>query len=163
MLEVRSTPGDIEDKAIEAVADNWRAVGLTVETLGVPVQRQTDVEWRATRPGFELTRRNTRLFDLNSYHSRETPRPESRYIGRNTPRYVNPELDSLIDQYYLTVPFDERIEIVGQILCIMSDQLSIMGLFYDTEPAFIANRLVNVRAKPPGSTSTWNVQAWDLR
>lgn len=162
LVEARATPGDLYDKTLEVLRDQWQQAGVAAEIISIPHQRQTDQEWRATRPGFELTRRGTDLGQLESFHSRNTPLPETRYSGGNVPRYANPEFDALIDRYFVTVPIAERTRVVGQIMRHISDQLNMMHLFYDGEPALIGHRLVNVRARGTESTQTWNVHQWDV-
>ena len=107
-------------------------------------------------------RRGTGLENLSSYHSRETQLPENRFTGANIPRYMNSEFDGLLEVYFASIPRPERAGALGQIMRHMSEQLNIMTLFYDTEPALISRKLVNVTARPVGSTQGWNVHLWDL-
>jgi peptide/nickel transport system substrate-binding protein len=160
-LELRTTGGDVIGKAGEVVADQWRKVGIRVQTIAAG-QRSRDHEWRALRPGFETMRRGTGLENLSSYHSRQVQLPENRFTGQNIPRYMNAEFDSLLDRYFATIPKGERTQVLGQIMRHMSEQLNIMTLFYDTEPALVSRKLVNVTARPVGSTQGWNVHLWDL-
>jgi peptide/nickel transport system substrate-binding protein len=161
-IELRTMTGDVVGKAGEVVADQWRKNGVRVQTTVVTAQRTRDREWRSLRPGFETMRRGTGLENLSSYHSREIPLPETRFLGANIPRYGNPEFDGLLERYFATIPRAERAEVLAQVMRHMSEQLNIMTLFYDTEPALISRRLVNVTARPVGSTQGWNVHLWDV-
>jgi hypothetical protein len=52
---------------------------------------------------------------------------------------------------------------LGQIVHQQTDQLTLMGLFYNTEPGPISHRLKNVT--PPTTSEAshiWNVQDWDV-
>ena len=162
-VEIRATPGDLYDKIMESVRDNWQSVGVATETVSIPRQRQSDLDYRANRPGFELTRRGTNLTNLSSFHGRETPTAESRWIGSNVPRYQNAELDALIDRYFVTVPIPDRTQVAGQIMRHISDQLNMMHIFYDSEPALISNRVLEARGRGSESTQTWNIHLWDVR
>jgi peptide/nickel transport system substrate-binding protein len=162
-VEIRSTPGEIYDLILQSVATYWQQAGVATDTLAIPRQRQRDREWRATRPGFEMTRRGTNLSNLESFHSRQTELPENNFLGSNVPRYRNPEFDTLVDRYFVTVPLPERTEVVAEIMQHISSQLNMMELFYDGEPALIANRLANVRGRASESTQTWNVHLWDVK
>lgn len=53
--------------------------------------------------------------------------------------------------------------VLAQIINHMTDQLNIMGLFYDTEVVAYSNRLRNISptAKEAGSATTWNAHQWD--
>jgi peptide/nickel transport system substrate-binding protein len=162
-VEARTTPGDLYDKILEAVRDNWQVAGVAAEIISIPRQRQSDLEYRATRPGLELTRRGTNLTNLSSFHGRQTPLAETRWIGSNVPRYQNGEFDALIDKYFVTVAIPERTQVVGQIMRHISEQLNMMHIFYDSEPALISNRIVEAHGRGSESTQTWNVHLWDVR
>ena len=54
----------------------------------------------------------------------------------------------------------DRIEIAGQIAQHMTDQLSIMTLFYDPGIGFVRNRLLNVPQL--GDEPPWNAYEWDV-
>lgn len=162
-VELRATPGDLYDEIILTVADYWQRTGVGAETLLIPRQRQRDREWRATRPGFEMTRRGTNLSNLDSFYSHRTELPETDWVGSNISRYRNPELDGLIERFFTTVPLMERTRAVGQVINHITTNLPMMDLMYDGEPSLIANRLVNVRARANESTQTWNLHLWDVR
>jgi hypothetical protein len=72
---------------------------------------------------------------------------------------MNPEFDALIDQYLTTLPHEPRMQLLGQIVGHMSDQLNVMGLFYDLRTTLVSNRLQNSGVAVP----TWNVHEWELR
>jgi len=161
-VEIRATPGDLYDEIILAVADYWQRAGVGAETLMIPRQRQSDREWRATRPGFEMTRRGTYLSALDSFYSHRTELAETNWVGSNIPRYRSSEFDALLERLFTTVPIAERTRVVGQVINHISTNLTMMDLMYDGEPSLIANRLVNVRARANESTQTWNVHLWDV-
>ncbi len=78
-------------------------------------------------------------------------------MGRNHSRFMNPEHDALIDRFFVTIPKDERLDILRQIVHIQTAQLSAMGLFYNTSPIMVAGRLQNV-----DRASTHNAHEWDV-
>lgn len=162
-VELRTSPQDVWVKTAEAVADQWRKQGLEVRTLAVPPAQARDLEYRATRPGFDFSRRGTGMENLTMFQTKELPLPDKRYVGKNVSNYSNPEMDSLVDRYFATVPPRERVQVQAQIMLHMSEQLPIMMLFYDTEPSLVSNRLVNYGGKPAQSTGAWNVHLWDIR
>jgi peptide/nickel transport system substrate-binding protein len=150
---------DTSVRALFPIADYWQRVGVGVETLIVPEQRQADREYRAARPGFDVPRSPK---DLARHHSREIPLPENQFRGNNRARYGNPELDGWIDAYFTTIPWAERTAVLRQIVRHMTDQVTVIGLFFDVTPAMMANSLVNVRAGP-GGAEMWNAHEWDAR
>ena len=85
-----------------------------------------------------------------------------RYTNKS--RYMNPEYDGLIDKYFATIPFQERVAVLGQIVHHTTDNLIVMGLFYDVEPQAVANHLLNVEMrKAELSSPIGNVHEWDLK
>jgi hypothetical protein len=78
-------------------------------------------------------------------------------------RYRSSELDALIDRFFVTVPRQERTQVLGQIVHHMTDQAIPVGLFYNVAPVMIGNRLQNVTAGGPSSGPAWNANEWDIR
>ena len=69
------------------MADHWRQVGIGVDTLMIPLQRNSDREYRQTRPAFEVVGQPDDIYRL---HSNQIPLPETRFVGGNRARYRNP-------------------------------------------------------------------------
>jgi peptide/nickel transport system substrate-binding protein len=152
---------DYQVKALSAVSDYWRRVGVTVEEIVIPNQRVGDRELRHARPGFEtLGLGNDPDYFLN-FHSSRTPLPQNNFVGTNRSRYMNAEFDALIDQYFQTIPWSQRMEVLRGIVHHATDQLPFNALFYATSSTLIGNRLKNVGGRGPNSTEAWNGEQWD--
>jgi hypothetical protein len=132
-----------------------------VTTNVVPNQRVTDREYRSTRPAFELL--STSGVNFASFHSSQAPVPQNNFTGNNRSRYRSPELDALIDRYFVTIPISERMDVLGQIVRHETEQVVGMGVFHSTTHMFVGNRLVNVHARGANATEAWNAQDWDVR
>jgi peptide/nickel transport system substrate-binding protein len=159
-LEVRATTSPaIHTKSLFPVADYWQRLGLAIDPVVIPVQRARDLEYRTQQPTFEVMRHPNGPNNAERLHSNEAPLPETRYSGRNRSRYMNPEFDALIDRYVATIPAAPRLQLFGQIVHHVSDQLNAMGLFYDLRTTLVSNRLQNVPAQHP----TWNIHLWDVK
>jgi hypothetical protein len=52
---------------------------------------------------------------------------------------------------------------MGQIVRHISDQVVIMGIFYNVSPTLLSTRLINVGAAGQGATQAWNAHEWDVR
>ncbi len=155
----------VDVKTLLAVDDYWQRVGVETETILVPSQRMQDREYRSNSPGFQLFQNPNDIPGLLNLHSSRVPLRENEYraIG-NHARYMNPELDAMIDRFYATVPRQDRIQVLGQIVQHVALQLPVMGLFYSSEPTLIGNRLLNVSArKVPDSIQSWNANEWDVK
>ncbi len=155
---------DIHLKAFYPVADSWQRVGVTVDQQVLPQQRAQDREYRAQFPNFLLWRQPNNIASLARYHGSSTPLPENNFVGTNNARYQNPEWDAIIDRYFSTIPKADRVAVLGQAVKHMTENLNVMGLYYDTEPSFIANRLRKVDVvKADGQVMSWNAHEWEVR
>ena len=160
-IEIRAagTQGDSSNKGMFVVADFWKRLGLTVETTQIPNQRRNDLEYRATHPGFTIQRQPGGEEGMQRYHSREAPVPENNFVGDNKGRYMNPELDALLDRYFVTIARGERVQLGSQIVQHMTGQVTPLGLFYDANAVVIGKRLENIIAVQVG----WNSHEWAVK
>src|SRR5207302_10092442 len=124
---------DVQQKALLSIADSLKGVGMVSEIEILTPQRVDDRGYRATRPGFELTRTANELSSyLTRNHGSQTPLPEDNFRRyTNKSRYMNAEYDGLIDKYFSTIPWQPRVEALGQIVRHTTENLIVLGLFYD--------------------------------
>jgi peptide/nickel transport system substrate-binding protein len=157
-LEIRAagTAGDSSNKGMLVIADYWKRIGLASETVQIPNQRRRDVEYRATFPAFTIQRQPNGEEGMLRYHSREAAVPENNWFGDNKARYVNPEMDSLLDRYFVTIARAERAQIGRQIVQHMTTQVVPLPLFYDANAVVLGKRLSNVIPAQVG----WNAHEW---
>ncbi|HZT06543.1 MAG TPA: peptide ABC transporter substrate-binding protein [Chloroflexota bacterium] len=159
-LEMRTYGAKVSDQASVAVADAWSQMGIRTEPVIVSPQRYlNDLEYMATFPSFLMYRQPNSVNDLQRSLIANTPTPEKKYVGSNYARYQNPEFNDLIDRMFVTVPRAERVEILGQIMAHISDQLNMMGLFYDADISMINKRLRNANVTERGM---WNISQLDV-
>lgn len=161
-VELRTVTVDLNQKVILTVADHWARIGIPTEPVVIPPQRVGDQEYVATFPGFLLYRNPNDVGGFSALHGSKTRLPENGFRGSNNNRYMNPEFDARLDRYLQTIPKPERTSIIGDIIYHIADQVTLMGLFYDSEPTMIGNRLRNVAARHVRSTQAWNAYEWDL-
>lgn len=161
-LELRTYGIKVSDQATVIVAEAWTRFGAATEPLIVPPQRITDREYMATFPSFLMYRQpnSASARDISRLRGSLAPVADNRYVGSNYARYVNPEFDSLIDRYLTTIPKPERLQVLRQFVRHISENLNLMGLFYDAELSFQNNRLRGITAK---ETRLWNIHLWDTR
>jgi peptide/nickel transport system substrate-binding protein len=165
-LELRTDPGETEQKAGLSVSDQWQHLGVGVETVVIPTQRLRDLEYMFTFPAFHLRGHSGRIrVGLPPYHSKEAPLPENRFQGSDRGRYTSPELDTLIDRYFVTIPPQERNQILQRIVHHITEQLPVLSLFYSPQFAVIAGRVENMQpARASGSAAkTWDSHLWDVK
>ena len=164
-VELRTVPQNtVYEKGVLAVADYWQQAGVGVDAQVIAVQRARDREFRATFPAFEILGTPNDVVGALNLHSVKARLPENDFVGSNYPRYMNPEYDAIVDRYLVTIPKAERIQVLGQMIRHVADQVLAMGLFHDTTPFAIGSRLQNVApGRAAGTSEAWNVAEWDVR
>jgi peptide/nickel transport system substrate-binding protein len=165
-LEFRTITADINQKTLLAITDYWQRIGVAVDPVVVPTQRQSDLPYRATFPAYDLLRGNTSIENFNNLHSSGSRLPENQFRGgsggTNYPRYMNPQFDALIDRFYATISRPERMRVAGQIVQHMTEQVLVTGIFYDLSPAFVSNRLKGLSPMGGDQSLPWNAHLWDV-
>jgi peptide/nickel transport system substrate-binding protein len=159
-VEVRTTAHDLREKLIHVLADYWQKVGVANEAVIIPRQRAQDREYRATTLGFDF-RFNPP--DVTRYHSTQIPLPDNNFRGNNSARYRNAELDALLDKYVVTIPRQERTQVLAQVIKHMTEQLVVVPLFHDAEPMFVGSRVLNITARRGDAYPGWNAHEWDVK
>ncbi len=162
-VELRATAGDLNQKTMFGIASYWQRLGLAPETVAIPPQRARDLEYRSTFPGFAVQRQGGELSFMENFHSSQARTPENRFAGNNNTRYVNPEMDAIIDRYLRTIPEDERMAVAREGVRHITENVVEFPLYYDTQPALISNKLVNVYAAHGNTQTAWNAHEWDVK
>jgi peptide/nickel transport system substrate-binding protein len=166
-VELRTGPNEQAAKPGAAVADYWQRSGVATNYYRMAVQQQQESEYRSTFPAFSVFNQGIDVPNLFSLHSSRAPLPENRFRvpgGQgNVGRYMNPELDALIDRYFMTVPMAERTQALEQVLLHVAEQLPVMGIYYNPRPEAIADRLIGASRERTGGSLTWNAKDWDVR
>jgi peptide/nickel transport system substrate-binding protein len=162
-VELRTTAdNDIHRATVLPIADGWQRMGVGVETNIIPIQRQRDREYRANSPAFEMLQQGNDFPSLATHHSREIPLAQNDYTGRSKNRYRNAEFDALIERFYVTIPRTERTQVLSEIVHHVTDQLTMMGLYYLASPTLMRSGLRNADAGGDRATQAWNAHEWDL-
>ncbi|MPZ14209.1 MAG: hypothetical protein GEU73_07250 [Chloroflexi bacterium] len=162
LFRYTSVGGGAEEQAALYLADSWQRVGVRTE---LDIRANLEREDRALRSGFTdgtgtfMMSQPERLIWL---HSNSIPTPENRFRGNNRARYANPELDALIDRFFATIPPQERVELMGQIAHIVTDQVTQIVAYHTVHVALINNRVQNVTPRT-GLAQTWDSHLWDIQ
>jgi peptide/nickel transport system substrate-binding protein len=167
-VEIRTGSQDYQSKPLFAIADYWQQLGLTVDRVVMAEQRSRDLEYRATYPGFELVQGSASMLRLSNLHSGGASLPETNWrwagTGKNYARYINPQMDALVDRFFVTIPRPERMDIARQIFHQLTDQVIWLGIYYNSQPVMLSNRIQNVAdRKTAEGLPGWNSQQWELR
>jgi peptide/nickel transport system substrate-binding protein len=160
-VQVQADPGGPEEQAALFLANSWERLGVKSS----PQVGPRDREFRANRPAFEIGSHSFAMAQprrLTWFLSREIPTAENRYRGSNFMRYANPELDALVDRFFVTIPEPGRIELLKQIAHLVTDQAVFINLYHPVFPALVSNRVQDFTPRTVYA-QTWDAQLWDIR
>src|SRR5205823_14942451 len=104
-VEVRATVTVINQKSMLSVADYWQRIGVGVDPVVIPLQRQGELEYMVTFGGFLLLGAPRDLTGFQNYHGSRAALPERNFAGINRGRYMSPDYDALQDKYFMPIPF----------------------------------------------------------
>ena len=165
-IELRTLEGfDVHPKTLFPVADAWQRLGVATETMTVSRAQVNDQRFRATFSGFELTRNPNDIGRLAIFYGSQARILERNYVGGNYMNLRDAEWDRLLDRLFSTIPYGERTAVLGDIVHRITDEVLMLGLFYDIEPVLIGGRMQNMTARNSSvrSPEAWNAQEWDAR
>jgi ABC-type transport system substrate-binding protein len=159
-IEFRTTAEqDVQVRLLAVMADNFREAGLDIKQVAIPQNRTSDRLYRVTNPGLEVLSGGLGpAFFIGWMHSTKVPTAENGYTAGNYPRYASREWDALIERYAVTIPLDQRLQVMTELIKFLQDNLMDVGIIYSTHPQFAGKR-VNV----PQAYALWSPEGWDVR
>lgn len=141
-----------------SVQTAWQRAGVDVQLDVLSVSRARDLRVRALFPAFFLLSKGV-LRSPETYFTRSAiPLPENNFAGGNAARYGSAEIDALIERYSRTIPFGERMAVLGELVSHQTDQVMMLPLFFQGG-AFV---LGSARVKNVLAGQVWNVHQWEL-
>ncbi len=162
-IQIMATQDDANAKPQFAVLDNWKTIGITPDAEIVTNQRQRDLAYRSNFRNFSLQAGIGYGPDgMNALLSKEARTPERNYFGGNYIRWMNPETDTLVERYFTTIPFDQRMQVLGQLVRFSTDKLLWMPLYWRVLPSLTDNRVTELSAVGQGQ-QWWNAHLSDLK
>jgi peptide/nickel transport system substrate-binding protein len=141
-----------------AVQTHWQRIGVDVQLDILPTPRATDLRARSLFPSFILLSKGV-LGGPESYFTQKAiPLPENNFAGGNAARYGSAEIDGFVERYARTIPFPERMAVLGDMVHLQTDQVTMLPLFFQGG-AFI---LGSARVKNVLPGEVWNAHTWEL-
>ena len=158
-IQIRSNGEPITQTGIVPIASMWTQLGIATDPDVLSTQRLNDREYLATYPYFRLMRQGATAISLANFHTSAIPTAETHYVGINYARYSNPDLDGLIDKTLSEITYSQRIQDYRDAVGLMSQNLSMLGQFYDLSFVAKSARLTDVTAS---ETAFWGIQKWGV-
>lgn len=162
-VQIMATQDDANAKPQAAVLDMWKQIGITPDLEAVTQQRQRDLEYRANFRSFSLQSGVGFGPDgVNALLTREMRTAEKNYIGGNYLRFSSPDMDVLVDRYFTTIPFNDRMQVLGQIIGFATDQVLWQPLYLRVLGTLVNNRISGVTPIGQGN-QWWNAHLWEVK
>ena len=148
----------------DLIAADLNAIGVQTSEVGVPTTNR-DNEYRATFPGLWTAATPIDVpGSLARFTSDQCPRASDRFSLSNLGCWSNREYDGLAQ--VVTTSLDERAreDAELQALRVLTQDVGIIAMSYNTENIPVRRGLVGPRARwPAQSGTTWNVHEWEWR
>jgi peptide/nickel transport system substrate-binding protein len=127
-----SSQGANVERAINVIADDWKAVGAEVELYVIPIALASDREHRSRLPGAGFTGGvGFDAFTTDRMHSKFITSPANRWTASNRGGYSNPRVDAVLDRMVVTIDPAQRIQLHQELLREQGADLAVMPLYWD--------------------------------
>ena len=159
-LEIWARSGSGNERMITTVADGWKAIGVAMTIYVIPTALRGNPEIEATRPGYLIINPSGRAYlDNDLMHSREIPTAATRWRGNNYGGYVNPRVDTLLDQLHTTIDPRQRLPLEQQLVGELMSDAAMLPLYWQVVPVLL---LAGVKGpRPKYKSPTANMFEWD--
>jgi peptide/nickel transport system substrate-binding protein len=161
-VDLREGQGADTEAEGAIVAADLGKIGMQVAIELIPQSRIRDLEYRASFPGMasgSLPVGLPRALDFGS--SAQCANAERRYAGVNRGCWTNPEFDRMYDTVTTALDPAARADALIRALRIVTEEVGVIGLAYQTQAFAVRNGLVGpVSRWPSQSGSTWNIHEW---
>jgi peptide/nickel transport system substrate-binding protein len=161
-LDVRTTASSDNETEMSIIAADLGKLGMQTTQTVVPQSRIRDNEYRVTFPGLNTTAQSIDVpGTLLVAVSEQCASVERRYIGSNRGCWKNPEFDRLYQAASTSLDPAERENAVVGALRVLTEDVGIIGLSYNTENVAVRRGLVGPGPRWPSQVgNTWNVHQW---
>lgn len=163
-MEIMTTSGNRTRELVQQVLQSqWKAVGVDVRIRNQPArvffgQTVTQREFSAMAMFAWISAPEN--VPRTTLHSTHIPTKENNYTGQNYTGYVNPEMDSLIDQVEVELDRNKRKSIWADIQRIYATDLPALPLYFRADAFILPKWLKGVRPTGHQYPSTLEIETW---
>jgi peptide/nickel transport system substrate-binding protein len=150
-VEMRGAP--IYAREVAIAADYWRQAGVDVTEVIPNAVRSREPEYRSTFPGVDTNDRGSGDTVFVTFDGRSHALAENRWSGANFNHYVNPNMDRLIDQLYITVG-DQQAQVIKQMSEILAEDVPVLPLYFKMSFAAVRQGVRAMTDDYPGTVDS---------
>jgi peptide/nickel transport system substrate-binding protein len=133
-FQLWNTQSSGAEREMNALADNWKSLGVDVELYIIPTPLLNDRQHRASLSGGGLSGAGFDGWTTDRLHSKQITSAANNWIGTNRGGYSNPKVDAILDRLAVTIPRAERVALHRQLLQEQMGDVASMPLFWDLDP-----------------------------
>jgi ABC-type transport system substrate-binding protein len=155
------SPGRSEREQAAATV-GWKQMGIQMNYRIRPTIEAGNEELRSKILAMEVTGGNFDDFFNLRLSCNSIPSSSNSWRGRNSMGWCHPETQGLLDRLQLTIPQDERTQIMRSFVQIVMTDMAIMPLYWDVDAILVVAGVKGVL--PPTTPSrlyTWNIRDWE--
>jgi ABC-type transport system substrate-binding protein len=161
-IDIRTTAGTDNETEMSIIAADFSKFGLHVSQTVAPQSRIRDNEYRVTFPGLNTTAQSINIPGTMAVaEGGQCATAERRFAGSNRGCWINAEYDRLFVVASSSLDPVERAGAVVGALKILTEDVGVFGLAYNSENVAVRKGLVGPGARWPAQIgNTWNIQDW---
>jgi peptide/nickel transport system substrate-binding protein len=165
-LQLMTTAGNKTRELVQAwLQEEWKKVGVDIYIENEPARvyfgetvRKSLYKGLAMFAWFSSPENNPR----STMHSSNIPTEDNGWSGQNSMRWVNADVDALIEEIDVTFDHDARVELVAQILYHYTNDVPVIPLYYRTSNAVIPANLQGYHLSPHQYSAANHIEYWHL-
>jgi peptide/nickel transport system substrate-binding protein len=161
-LDVRTTAGADNETEMGIIGADLSKLGMQITQSVIAQSRIRDSEYRVTFPGVNTTAQSIRVpTTLLIAHSEQCATAERRFVGSNRGCWKNAEFDRFYLLASTTLDTAERSQAIAGALKVLTEDVGILGMAYNSENLAVKKGLVGPGPRWPGQVgNTWNIHEW---
>ncbi len=165
-LQLMTTSGNRTRELVETwLQEEWKKVGVEITIKNEPARvyfgetiRKSKFPALAMFAWFSSPENNPR----STMHSSNIPTEENSWAGQNDTRWVNKEVDELIEEIDITFNHEKRVELVSKILYHYTNEVPVIPLYYRTSNSVQPANMAGYHLAPHQFSATNHVEFWHL-
>jgi len=161
-IDMRTTASSDNETEMGIIAADLSKLGMQVTQTVVPQSRIRDNEFRVTFPGLNTTAQSIDVPGTMAVAiSDQCATAARRFAGSNRGCWRNAEFDRFYQVASTSLDVAERETAVVQALRVLTEDVGIIGLSYNTENVAVRKGLIGPGPRWPAQVgNTWNIHEW---
>lgn len=165
-LQLMTTSGNRTRELVETwLQEEWKKVGIEITIKNEPARvyfgetvRKSKFSALAMFAWFSSPENNPR----STFHSTNIPTEENGWAGQNDTRWVNKEVDELIEEIDVTFNHEKRVELISKILYHYTNEVPVIPLYYRTSNSVQPVNMAGYHLAPHQFSAANHVEFWHV-